>query len=92
MARFTRKQKLLIFLLALAVIASLCGVLFRRPINDRLRAMSVLLRFSNPKAQGFIASYAQHPVKEELGLAQTPQGPLKFRLFIPQDVAHPGGV
>jgi pimeloyl-ACP methyl ester carboxylesterase len=91
-ARFSRKQKLLIFLLALVVIASLCGAVFRRPINDRLRAMSVLLRFSNPKADGFIASYAQHPVKEEIGSAQTPQGPLKFRLFTPQDVPHPGGV
>lgn len=92
MARFTRKKKFLIFLAALAVALLVCGVVLRRPINDRLRAMSVLLRFSNPKAEGFIASYAQHPVKEELGSAQTPQGPLKFRMFIPQDVAHPGGV
>src|SRR5260370_31824989 len=54
--------------------------------------MSVLLRFYNPKAEGFIASFARHPVTEEFGSAQTPQGPLKFRLYLPQDVAHPGGV
>jgi hypothetical protein len=65
--RFTRKKKVLIFLAVLAVLLLACGAVFRRPMNDRLRAMSVLLRFSNPKAEGFIASYAQHPVKEELG-------------------------
>lgn len=29
---------------------------------------------------------------EQDGIAETPQGPLKFRLYIPTDVPHPGGV
>jgi pimeloyl-ACP methyl ester carboxylesterase len=64
----------------------------RRVADAHLRAMSVLIRLSNPGAQGYLAGFAHHPFTEQDGIAQTPQGPLKFRLYIPSDVPHPGGV
>jgi pimeloyl-ACP methyl ester carboxylesterase len=91
-AKPKRRRKALISLLVLAAAIVVTGAALWHPATTHLRAMSVLLRFSNPKAQGFVASFAQHPVKEETGSAQTPQGPLKFRLYLPQDVRHPGGV
>lgn len=50
--------------------------------------MSLLLRFSDPKAIGFETSFARQPIREELGTAQTPDGALQFRLYIPQNVNH----
>lgn len=64
----------------------------RRVADAHLRAMSVLIRLSNPGAQGFLAGFAHHPFIQQDGVADTPQGPLKFRLYIPTDVPHPGGV
>ncbi|HZD94377.1 MAG TPA: alpha/beta hydrolase, partial [Candidatus Sulfotelmatobacter sp.] len=92
MARFTRKQKVFIF--AFVVIASFVfiGAVLLHPIGPHLRATSLLLRFSTPDAGGIAASFAHHPFKEEDGLAQTPHGPLRYRLYLPQDVTNPGGV
>jgi pimeloyl-ACP methyl ester carboxylesterase len=68
------------------------GVGLRRVGDAHLRAMSVLMRFNAPQTHGFGVRFAQHGVQEELGEAQTPQGPLKFRLYVPQGVPHPGGL
>jgi pimeloyl-ACP methyl ester carboxylesterase len=57
-----------------------------------LRAMSVLLRLQNPNAQGFATSFARHAVTEQEGLVETPHGALKFRLYLPLGVSHPGGI
>ncbi|MBZ5505533.1 MAG: alpha/beta hydrolase [Acidobacteriia bacterium] len=92
MARFTRRQKIFIFLFVLVVSITVTGSVLLHPTGPHLRAISLLLRFSNPQSQGFAASFAQHPFKEEDGSAQTPQGPLRYRLYIPQDVKDPGGV
>ncbi|HEY6271326.1 MAG TPA: hypothetical protein VIX19_04955 [Terriglobales bacterium] len=54
--------------------------------------MSVLTRLSNPGAHGFVASFVNHPFTEADGIAQTPDGQLRFRLYVPQGVPHPGGV
>jgi dienelactone hydrolase len=54
--------------------------------------MSLLLRFSSPQTKGFATSFAQHPVTEQEESAETPQGPVKYRLYVPQGVPHPGGI
>jgi dienelactone hydrolase len=74
---------LVLALLAVGVFA------FRRAADTHLRALSLLVRFSDPKADGFSTSFARQPIKEELGSAQTPEGPLKFRLYIPQGSNRP---
>jgi pimeloyl-ACP methyl ester carboxylesterase len=64
-----------------------------RLAGDRyLRSVSVLTRLQNPDAQGFASSFARHYITEQEGLAETPHGPLRFRLYQPQGVSHPGGM
>lgn len=92
MARFTRKQKVFIFLFVLVASIILTGAVLLHPVGPHLRAASLLLRFSNPQAGGMAASFANHPFQEEDGEAQTPHGRLRYRLYIPQDVKDPGGV
>ncbi|HEX4603610.1 MAG TPA: alpha/beta hydrolase [Candidatus Angelobacter sp.] len=92
MARFTRKQKVFIFLFVLVASFFFTGAVLLHPVGPHLRAISLLLRFSNPQSKGFAASFANHPFKEEDGIAQTTQGTLRYRLYIPQDVKNPGGV
>jgi pimeloyl-ACP methyl ester carboxylesterase len=91
-ARFTRRQKVFIFLFVLVASIGCIGAVLLHPVGPHLRAISLLLRFSNPQARGFAASFADHPFREEDGSAQTPQGPLRYRLYIPQDIKNPGGV
>jgi dienelactone hydrolase len=91
-ARFTHKQKIFIFVFVLIASFVLIGAVLLHPLGPHLRATSLLLRFSNPRAGGIAASFAHHPFKEEDGTAQTPHGPLRYRLYIPQDVKNPGGV
>ncbi|HET9364661.1 MAG TPA: hypothetical protein VFP71_06660, partial [Candidatus Angelobacter sp.] len=86
MARFTRKQKIFIFLFVIVASFGLIGAVLLHPLGPHLRATSLMLRFADPKASGIAASFANHPVKEEDGSAQTPHGPLRYRLYIPQDV------
>ncbi len=93
MARSRASRKItFIFVFILALL--LAGLVLRRVADTHLRAMSILQRFSSsgPDAQGFSARFARHPIIEEQGSAETPQGPLRFRLYVPQDVSHPGGV
>ena len=92
MARFTRKQKIFIFLFVLIASVVLIGAVLLHPIGPHLRATSLLLRFSNQNASGVGASFARHPFKEEDGTALTPHGPLRYRLYAPQDVKNPGAV
>jgi pimeloyl-ACP methyl ester carboxylesterase len=91
-ARFTRKQKVFIFLFVLVASFGLLGAVMLHPLSAHLRAMSLLLRFSNPKAAGFSTSFANHPFKEQNVSAQTPRGTLHYRLYIPQDINNPGAV
>jgi pimeloyl-ACP methyl ester carboxylesterase len=91
-ARFTRKQKIFIFVFVTVASFGFIGAVLLHPVGPHLRATSLMLRFSNPKAGGIAASFANHPFKEEDGSALTPHGPLRYRLYIPQDVKNPGGV
>lgn len=92
MARFTRKQKIFIFLFVIVASFGLIGAVLLHPLGPHLRATSLMLRFADPKAGGIAASFANHPIKEEDGTAQTPHGPLHYRLYIPQDVKNPPGI
>jgi pimeloyl-ACP methyl ester carboxylesterase len=70
----------------------LTGVVLLHPVGAHLRAMSLLLRFSDAHAQGLPTRFADHPFKEEDGYALTPHGPLRYRIYTPQDVQSAGGV
>ena len=87
-----RTSRRMITWLIVLVILVLGGWGLRRVADAHLRAMSVLTRLSNPGAQGFLASFANHPFTEQDGVADTAHGAIKFRLYIPRDVPHPGGV
>jgi len=91
-AKFTRKQKIFIFLFVVFASLGSIGAVLLHPVGPHLRAMALLLRFSNPQAQGVAASFADHPFREEDGSALTPHGPLRFRLYVPQDAKNAGGV
>lgn len=67
------------------------GLGARRVADAHLRAMGVLARLADRNAQGLPAQFAAHPFTEEEGVAETPHGPLKFRLYRPQG-GHPGGM
>ncbi|MCU1257029.1 MAG: hypothetical protein JWM83_3328 [Candidatus Angelobacter sp.] len=92
MTRFTRRQRVLIFLFVLLASVVLTGTVLLHPVGPHLRAMSLLLRFSDSHAQGLTTRFANHPFKEEDGSVITPHGPLRYRTYTPQDVENPGGV
>jgi pimeloyl-ACP methyl ester carboxylesterase len=92
LARFTRRQRIFIFLFVLLASIVLTGTVLLHPIGAHLRAMSLLLKFSDAHAQGLQTRFADHPFKEEDGYALTPHGPLRFRTYAPQDVQNPSGV
>jgi dienelactone hydrolase len=70
----------------------LTGLMLAHPVSTHLRAMSVLLRFSSPRTTGFKVRFAQHPIAEETFLAETPWGPLRYRLYKPKDIENPPGM
>jgi pimeloyl-ACP methyl ester carboxylesterase len=78
----------------------LVGVIFlligwsavRGTVDDHLRAMSLLMRFSDPDAKGFSTRFAKKPFTQETTTVQTSQGPLKYRLYIPQGVENPPAI
>src|SRR6478609_10572073 len=92
MARFTRRQRVFIFLFVLLASIVLTGTVLLHPVGAHLRAMSLLLRFSDAHAQGLPTRFANHPFKEEDGYALTPHGPVRYRTYTPQDVQDPGCV
>lgn len=92
MARFTRRQKIFIFLFVVFASIGLTGAVLLHPVGPHLRSLSLMLRFSNPQAQSVAARFASHQFTEEDGSALTPHGPLRYRLYAPQDVTSPGGI
>jgi len=91
-AKFTRRQKIFIFLFVVFASVGLTGMVLLHPVGPHLRSLSLMLRFSNPQAHGAATRFASHPFTEEDGVAQTPHGPLRYRLYSPQDVKNPGGI
>ena len=92
MARFTGRQRVFIFLFVLLASVVLTGAVLLHPVGAHLRAMSLLLRFSDAHAHGLPIRFADHPFKEEDGYALTPHGTIRYRTYTPQDVQNPGGV
>jgi pimeloyl-ACP methyl ester carboxylesterase len=82
----------LIFLFVVLASVILTGSVLLHPVGAHLRAMSLLLRFSDAHAQGLPTHFADHPFKEEDGYALTSHGPIHYRTYTPQDVQNPGGV
>ncbi|HEY6249683.1 MAG TPA: hypothetical protein VI685_06960 [Candidatus Angelobacter sp.] len=91
MKAFFKRRRNVVLLLILAVLA-ITILIFQHSIATHLRAMSVLLRFSDPNASGFGVRFAQHPIREETGTAETTWGALNYKLYIPQDASHPHGM
>jgi len=91
-ARFTRRQRVFIFLFVLLASVGLTGAVLLHPVRPHLHAMSMLLRFSDSHAQGLPVRFADHPFKEEDGSVLTPHGPLRYRTYTPQDLQNPGAV
>lgn len=90
--RVSTTRKRVIYLIVVMLVVSGGGAGLRIGADTHLRAMSLLLRFKSPQAQGLSTSFARHAVTEQEGTEETPQGPLKYRLYVPQDVSHPGGI
>src|SRR5262249_50707710 len=74
------------------VVLLLCAWGARLAADSHLRAVSVLTRLTNPSATGWATSFAHHPFIESTNTAETPQGPLRYRLFVPMDVSHPPAI
>ena len=85
----SRKLTYLLFLLLFFVVGAL---VLRRFADPQLRALSLLVQFSNPKSHTFLTQFSNHQVREEDGSALTDQGSLRFRLYVPKDVSTPGGI
>ena len=85
----TRKLR---YLLVAVIVLLVAWSAVRHTVDDHLRAMSLLMRFSDPQAQGFTTRFAQHKFTQETTTVQTAQGPLKYRLYIPQGVEHPPAI
>ena len=67
---------------ALLVLA--CLVILWRPASAHVRAASLLVRFSDPDAHGFLADAARHPVvATDFAM---PAGAARARLYLPSDV------
>jgi pimeloyl-ACP methyl ester carboxylesterase len=91
--RLWRARRRRIIRWSAALIILICaGVSLRYALDSHLRAVSVLVRLSKPGATGFLTRFASHPFKEQEGTIETPQGPLRYRMYIPVDAAHPPGL
>jgi dienelactone hydrolase len=81
-------------LVAIVTVPALVLLIFlaARFSGPHLRAMAVLMRFSNPQAPGFSAHFAHHSYSEQVMTATTAAGPLRYRLYTPHDVRFPSGM
>jgi hypothetical protein len=61
LARFTRRQRIFIFLFVLLASIVLTGTVLLHPIGAHLRAMSLLLKFSDAHALGLQTRFGDHP-------------------------------
>jgi DMSO reductase anchor subunit len=61
-AKFTRRQKIFIFLFVLMASIGFIGAVLLHPLGAHLRAMSMLLRFTSSQSHGFSTCFARHPV------------------------------
>ncbi len=88
----SRTPRRIKFWVVLIVALTLGAVGARRLADNHLRAVSILSRLTNPNAQGFSTRFSRNPFTEETGAALTPQGSLRYRLYVPTGVSHPPGI
>jgi pimeloyl-ACP methyl ester carboxylesterase len=67
-------------------------VLLARPADRHLRAASLLLRFADERAEGFLPAYGKHALAESLVDVPSARGPVRARLYSPVGVADAPGV
>jgi dienelactone hydrolase len=79
-----RRLGLLVLVATLAAIA--------HPAFEHLRAASLLLRFGDPKATGFVADFDRHDVTETSFDVALSHGTTRARLYAPVGVAHAPGI
>jgi dienelactone hydrolase len=79
-------------LASIPVVIALAAALLVGPVVSHLRAASLLLRFADEHAQGGIADLGRHEVDEEAATVESPNGPVKARLYRPRGVADPPGI
>lgn len=90
--RRSRTWRRITYLALWVVVLGLGGWGLRRAADRHLRALAVLVRLSNPGTRSFLTRFASHPFRVEEATAETPQGLLRYRLYVPLDVSHPPGV
>jgi dienelactone hydrolase len=88
---FFKRRKVVVLLGVLAIILIATAV-FGNSTSTHLRAMSVLMRFANPDANGFSARFAQHPFTEETATAPAGDSSFRYRIYKPRDVSNPPGM
>ncbi len=90
--RESRTIRRIVYLLIWTVVLGLGLWGLRLAADTHLRALAVLTRLSNPGTHSFVMRFASHPFREEEATAETQQGPLKYRLYVPLDVSRPPGI
>lgn len=68
------------------------GALSVRPAERHLRAASLLLRFADANAQGFVADFGKHALEESTTTVPTARGEVRARVYAPQGVTGGPGV
>jgi pimeloyl-ACP methyl ester carboxylesterase len=77
----------------LALLALLAGAFVAvRATVVHLRAASLLLRFADEGAQGALADFGRHGVREELASVRTSHGEARARVYTPEGAVDPPGV
>lgn len=66
--------------------------LFVRSADRHVRAASLLLRFADPDARGFLPTYRKHNVAEKLTEVQTSRGLVRARTYSPEGVTNAPGL
>jgi dienelactone hydrolase len=82
--RRIRRHVLLAFVALLLVLAA--------PAHRHLRAASLLLRFADANASGFVASWGTHAIDEQDTTFPSGSGEVRARLYTPRDLPDAPGV
>ncbi len=78
-----RALRIGVILLGVVVVLALAG-----PGWTHFRAAGILLRVQAPQHPGALANLSAHPIEEMPTEVPTPSGPIRARLYIPQDDAR----
>ncbi|MDI1479559.1 hypothetical protein [Polyangium sp. y55x31] len=89
-AEAPRKRRKIGPAVLLVILAAI--VLLARPADRHLRAASLLLRFADERAQGFLPEYGKHTLEESLTEVTSPRGPVRARVYTPVGVTNAPGV